>query len=126
MTCADAKWLYDNCAKGTTVEIYDASNPWKTAKPAISGVTNITVLQGEEVDYSSNVSAVDVFGVALNVTTSGNVDVTTAGEYVIHYTATDSRGNTMATSATITVVEHPTDNEGSEIGGSNENEELDE
>ena len=154
LTCADAKWLYDNCAKGTTVEIYDssnpgplgkptamkidtnspyakwdptdpdASNPWKTAKPTISGVTNITVLQGEGVDYSSNVSAVDVFGVVLNVTTSGNVDATTAGEYVIQYTATDSRGNTMTASATITVVEHPTDNEGSEDGENNENEEL--
>ncbi len=153
LTCADAKWIYDNCAKGTTVEIYDssnpgplgkptamkidanspyakwdptdpdASNPWRTAKPTISGVTNITVLQGEEIDYTSNVSAVDVFGVVLKVTTSGNVDVTIAGEYVIHYTATDSRGNTMTASAIITVVDNPTDNEGNEDGGNNENEE---
>ena len=90
----------------------DANNPWRTAKPTISGVTNITVLQGEEIDYISNVSAVDVFGAVLNVTTRGNVDATTVGEYAIHYTATDSRGNKVTASAIITVVEHPTDNEG--------------
>ncbi len=153
LTCADAKWIYDNCAKGTTVEIYDssnsgplgkptamkidvnspyakwdptdpdASNPWKTAKPTISGVTNMTVLQGEEVDYISNVSAVDVFGVVLNVTTSGNVDATTVGEYVIHYTASDSRGNKVTELAIITVVENPAGDEGSEDGENDENEE---
>lgn len=147
LTCEDAKWIYDNCPKGTKVEIYDSSNsgplgkptamkidanspcakwdptdpdannPWKTAKPTISGVTNITVLQGEEIDYTSNVSAVDVFGAVLNVTTSGHVDATTAGEYVIQYTATDSRGNKVTASAIITVVEHPTDNEANEDSG---------
>lgn len=135
LTCADAKWIYDNCPKGTTVEIYDSAdpgplgkptamkidmnspyagwdptdpdgaNPWRTAKPTISGVTNISVTQGVEVDYLSNVSAVDVYGVVLNVNTNGSVDINTCGEYVITYTATDARGNIATETAVITVVE---------------------
>lgn len=33
LACADAKWIYDNCAKGTTVEIYDDANPGPLGKP---------------------------------------------------------------------------------------------
>lgn len=135
LTCEDAKWIYDNCAKGTTVEIYDSSdpgplgkptamkidvnspyagwdptdsdsaNPWKTAKPTISGVSDMTVTQGAEIDYSSNVSAADVFGASLNVSTSGNVDINTCGKYTITYVATDARGNVATATAVITVVE---------------------
>lgn len=135
LTCSDAKWIYDNCAKGTTVEIYDhydpgplgkptamkidvnspyakwdptdpdANNPWKTAKPTISGVVDFTITQGETIDYLANVSAVDAFGVALNVSTDGTVDIETVGQYTIHYIATDARGNTTTKTAVITVVE---------------------
>lgn len=30
---ADAKWIYDNCASGTTVEIYDSKDPGPLGKP---------------------------------------------------------------------------------------------
>ncbi|MCM1282008.1 MAG: L,D-transpeptidase family protein [Roseburia sp.] len=30
---ADAKWIYDNCSSGTTVEIYDSSDPGPLGKP---------------------------------------------------------------------------------------------
>lgn len=34
LTCADAKWIYDNCAKGTKVVVYeDAENPGPLGKP---------------------------------------------------------------------------------------------
>lgn len=33
LTVADAKWIYDNCSSGTTVEIYDSSNPGPLGKP---------------------------------------------------------------------------------------------
>lgn len=34
LTCADAKWIYDNCAKGTEVIVYeDAENPGPLGKP---------------------------------------------------------------------------------------------
>ena len=35
LTCEDAKWIFDNCAPGTTVTIYDdAQNPGPLGKPA--------------------------------------------------------------------------------------------
>lgn len=33
LTVADAKWIYDNCPLGTTVEIYDDLNPGPLGKP---------------------------------------------------------------------------------------------
>lgn len=135
LTCADAKWIYDNCAKGTTVEIYDssdpgplgkptamkidvnspyakwdptdpdASNPWKTAKPTISGVVDVTSKQGVEVDYSSYVSAEDVYGNSLEVVVTGMIDWNTKGVYQIKYSATDRNGNTTIVTANVTVEE---------------------
>lgn len=73
---ADAKWIYDNCASGTKVEIYDGkvsgplgkpkpiridtsnryrgwdptdpnkSNPWRKLKPTLTGAKNKTLRQG--------------------------------------------------------------------------------
>lgn len=34
LTCADAKWIYDNCSIGTTVEFYASSNPGPLGKPS--------------------------------------------------------------------------------------------
>ncbi|MDE7322845.1 MAG: L,D-transpeptidase [Lachnospiraceae bacterium] len=35
LTCADAKWIYDNCGKGTEVVVYDdAENPGPLGKPS--------------------------------------------------------------------------------------------
>lgn len=144
LTCEDAKWIYDNCAKGTTVEIYDSSapgplgkptamkidvnspyagwdptdpdsaNPWKTAKPTISGVSDITTNQGEACDYTSQVAAQDVYGNALQVVLSGSVDWNVAGEYTITYTATDARGNVATKTAVITVMESVESDENTE------------
>lgn len=33
LTVADAKWIYDNCPSGTTVEIYDDAEPGPLGKP---------------------------------------------------------------------------------------------
>lgn len=73
LNVADAKWIYDNCASGTTVKIYDGNdpgplgkptpvridtsskyrgwdptdpskdNPWRKMAPTIKGVKNLTV-----------------------------------------------------------------------------------
>ena len=32
---ADAKWIYDNCALGTKVELYDSPDPGPLGKPAL-------------------------------------------------------------------------------------------
>lgn len=34
LTCADALWIYNNCAVGTTVEFYASSNPGPLGKPS--------------------------------------------------------------------------------------------
>lgn len=33
LTVADAKWIYDNCPSGTTVEVYDSKDPGPLGKP---------------------------------------------------------------------------------------------
>ena len=40
LTVADAKWLYDNCPIGTSVEFYSSSNPGPLGKPGITYVSN--------------------------------------------------------------------------------------
>ncbi len=34
LSVADAKWIYDNCCKGTVVEVYDSVDPGPLGKPA--------------------------------------------------------------------------------------------
>ena len=34
LSVVDAKWIYDNCCKGTQVEVYDGSDPGPLGKPA--------------------------------------------------------------------------------------------
>lgn len=135
LTCADAKWIYSNCASGTVVEIFDGTsandplgkpgsihisksspykgwdptdpdsdNPWKNAKPTISGAQSRTVELGSgNVDLTSGVTATDAYGVSLKVSVSGNVDTSKLGTYSVSYSATDSRGNSTKTTITITV-----------------------
>lgn len=134
LTCADAKWIYDNCANGTTVEVYDASNPgplgkpsapkidvnspyagwdptdpdsknpWRNQPPTISGVKNITVDCGTQVDLLSGISAKDANGNTLSVQISGTVDFNTPGTYNITYTATNGNGSSVSASAVVTVL----------------------
>ena len=42
LTVADAKWIYDNCARGTTVEFYSNSNAGPLGKPAAMKISNYT------------------------------------------------------------------------------------
>ena len=135
LTCADAKWIYDNCANGTVVEVYDSSNPgplgkpsaprinvnspykgwdptdpdaknpWKTQKPTLTGIKNITTDCGKTVDLLSGISAKDANGNAVGVTVSGNVDFNTPGTYNITYTAKSVSGSSVSASAVVTVLE---------------------
>lgn len=88
----DAKWIYENCPPGTTVEIFDGPttdvpekpsalqidpnspyrgwdptdpdpvNPWKTVPITILGVKDLTVECGSEIDLVTHVSALDIDG----------------------------------------------------------------
>ena len=40
LTVADAKWLYNNCPSGTSVEFYSSSNPGPLGKPGITTVSS--------------------------------------------------------------------------------------
>ena len=40
LTVEDAKWIYDNCAKGTQVEFYSSSNPGPLGKPTAQKISS--------------------------------------------------------------------------------------
>ncbi len=40
LTVEDAKWIYDNCAKGTQVEFYSSSNPGPLGKPVAKKISS--------------------------------------------------------------------------------------
>lgn len=40
LTVADAKWIYDNCPLGTSVEFYSSSNPGPLGKPSAKKITD--------------------------------------------------------------------------------------
>lgn len=46
LTVADSKWIYDNCAVGTTVEFYSSSNPGPLGKPTAMKISNYTEYRG--------------------------------------------------------------------------------
>lgn len=133
LSVADAKWIYDNCINGTTVEVYDSpdpgplgkpatyqisedspfkgwdptdpdsANPWKKGKVSITGVKNITLNQGETLDVFKGVKATDVDGLPLQVTVSNLPDTNIPGTYTITYSATGVLWTTATATATVTV-----------------------
>ena len=55
LTCADAKWIYDNCAIGTTVEFYASSNPGPLGKPTAPKIPTDSPYKGwDPTDSHSN------------------------------------------------------------------------
>ncbi len=46
LTVADSKWIYDNCAIGTTVEFYSSSNPGPLGKPSAMKISSYTKYRG--------------------------------------------------------------------------------
>lgn len=40
LTVKDAKWIYDNCARGTKVEFYSSSNPGPLGKPSTKKISS--------------------------------------------------------------------------------------
>lgn len=134
LTTIDAKWIYDNCPLGTTVVIYNDSNPGPLGKPTamkvsesnkwdptdpdpanpwagrvlrIEGVQNQVIERGTGYDAMAGVVATDGSGnnITGSVQISTNADVNTSGIYGVHYTVTDSLGNMASADATLTVVD---------------------
>jgi len=75
-----------------------------TTPPNISLVGESTVYINQNASFVDlGVSAIDDVDGNLESSVTGNVDVTTVGEYVLTYTATDSSGNTASIQRTIYV-----------------------
>ena len=130
---ADAKWIYDNCANGTIVEVYDSydpgplgkpvmpqinmyspfrgwdptdpnpNNPWLYGTVSIGGVKDITINAGESIDLLDGVWAVDMDGLGIPVVATGNVDTNVPGVYTVTYTATGVLGASATMNAVVTV-----------------------
>ena len=46
LAVVDAKWIYDNCDKGTKVEVYDSADPGPLGKPASIQIDPYSALRG--------------------------------------------------------------------------------
>ncbi|MDO5294582.1 MAG: DUF5011 domain-containing protein [bacterium] len=120
LSTADAKWIYDNCPIGTTVTIYNSSNPgplgkpsaikinkytwdpsdqwsknnpWNGKKPTIKGTSDQTVLAGNSLNLKKKVKAYDTCG--NDITSKLKIDTSKlnlkkAGTYKVTYSVTDA------------------------------------
>jgi hypothetical protein len=134
LSVADAKWIYDNCGVGTTVEIYNDKNPGPLGKPEaikipsgvgwdptdpnkdnpyngktpfINGVKNQSIAWGTKFDLQKGVKAFSSTGtdITAKMKVEGKVDIYTAGKYKITYEVTDAIGRTATKTITIVVNE---------------------
>jgi hypothetical protein len=133
LTVGDAKWIYDNCAVGTTVVIYDdkvnpgplgkpetikipttvrwdptdpnKNNPFNNKLPQITGTKNVKIAWGSEVDLLKGVKAKSSVGldITAKLSTKGTIDSYTPGDYKIGYSVTDELGRTKLKYVTVTV-----------------------
>ncbi len=83
-----------------TVYVRDSIAPVIT----ITGSNPEIVIQNTEYT-DAGATATDNIDVTVNVTTSGNVDITTVGSYTVTYTASDVTGNTATATRTVNVIE---------------------
>lgn len=84
--------------------------PGDTTAPTITGVGAYTVEIGIPFNPLQGVAITDDYDLTISVddiTVSGTVDVQTAGEYTLTYTATDESGNTANVTRIITVSTTP-------------------
>lgn len=135
LSVEDAKWIYDNCESGTTVEIYDAedpgplgkpesipldleseyadwdptdpdeNNPWLTALPSLDGVADLTVERGEDNDLKGSVVATDYDGKEIPFEIEGTYDLNQCGTYEITYVVINAVRHKVTATATITVTD---------------------
>lgn len=134
LTTIDAKWIYDNCPLGTTVIVYNDSNPGPLGKPTamkvpedndwdptdpdpanpwrgrilhIDGVSNKTIERGSGFDIMGGISAIDSLGnnVTGNIKVSTNLNTEKTGNYTANYTVSDSTGITASQDCSLVVVD---------------------
>ena len=80
------------------------------AKPVISliGASSITIQKGTSYSDAGATASDNIDGdITSSITTSGNVDTSTLGEYILTYSASDAAGNSISLIRTITVIAAP-------------------
>lgn len=137
LTVEDAKWIYDHCATGTEVVIYDdkkspgplgkpdtvkakkgigwdptdpdPKNPYLEDVPKIYGVTDMNVPWGDQVDLTKGITAKNSAGrdFTSKLKIEGNVDTLIPGEYHVTYYVKNESGRSDRKVATYTVGECP-------------------
>ncbi len=134
LTCADSKWIYDNCPIGTKVVIYNSSkpgplgkpnaikipswprwdptdtnteNPYNKKSPKITGATNKSVAYLSKVDLKKGVKAYNTTGYDATklLTVSGKVNTKVPGKYKVTYQIIDEIGRKAKKTVTYTVLE---------------------
>ena len=135
VSVADAKWIYDHCAVGTTVVIYDdkknpgplgkpevikitkangwdptdpdPQNPFLAKAPEIKGAKDLTVIQGEKLNLLEGITAVSATGtnITKSVKVEGKVNYEVPGKYEITYTVKDALGMISDKTIRVTVEE---------------------
>lgn len=132
LTVADAKWIYDNCPIGTTVEIYNSkdpgplgkpvsiklssgtgwdptdpsdANPFHKKVPTITGIANKSIEWGTTADILKGVKALSTTGMDItkDIEVKGEVNPYKAGIYKIEYTVSDQLGRATSKMISITV-----------------------
>lgn len=82
------------------------TQPKDAAPPEITGVRDLLIYQGDEIDLLAGITASDDSGEAPELTAStGGADPGKAGSYAVTYTASDRAGNTATETCTLTVLE---------------------
>jgi hypothetical protein len=137
LSVADAKWIYDNCPLATTVVVYDdkkspgplgkpeavkipstvrwdptdpsTKNPYASKKPTLSGLKNISISWGDEINLLKGIKAKSSTGVNITskIKVDGKVNQYIAGNYVISYSVKDELGNKAEQSITVSVKKSP-------------------
>ncbi len=138
LTVADAKWIYDNCAIGTTVVIYDDKkspgplgkpeaiklekgvrwdptdpderNPYLVGLPKLEGVEDFAVEWGAAPDLKQGVKAFSSRGedITSRVVLEGEVNTLIPGEYKVAYSVEDGIGQLKMKVITVTVKDSKT------------------
>lgn len=79
LTTADAKWIYDNCATGTTVEFYNSSNPGPLGKPTAMKISGypLPLRAWDPTDPNPNNPWIEYFRTGKVPTTTNTTTTTT-------------------------------------------------
>lgn len=96
----DSEW---NSQKETITLTYTVVD---TVKPTLSGIKNLSIIEGNDVDFSTFKSTDNVDG-NLEVKISGDYNKNKVGTYKLTATSTDSSGNAASSEFTLTVKAEP-------------------